>query len=287
MNREEAYIYKKEVDWSALHYGINIPVSIQVLFQQKINSFLRKGEFKGINLILEDKTYKTKLINQSFDKNKYPTHKDILQIRYTPKSEIAGKMREIFHGSYKYLKAEKSKLVNRRLPLRVPEEMREYIVLYTTQFGDTFFMDSITNSDRKIIKSYASNISEEDFELSIDYNKIDSSARIENKPQIVKIRKLDKAIGETLKLLYKNQCQICGYNFSEKYHVSIVESHHIEFFVRSLNNNADNIIIICPNHHRIIHKTNPLFDRNNLSFAYPNGLIECIKLNRHLERIGN
>lgn len=138
MNREETYIYKKEVDWSALHYGINIPVSIQVVFQQKVNSFLRKGESKEINLILEDKPYKTKLINQSFDKNKYPTHKDILQIRYAPKSEFAGKMREIFYGSYNYLKAEKSKRVNQRLPLRVPEEIREYVVLYTTQFGDTF-----------------------------------------------------------------------------------------------------------------------------------------------------
>ena len=126
---EESYIYKKEIDWSVLHLGINIPVSIQVIFQQRINSFLRKGESKNIKLILGNKTYKAKLINQNFDREKYPTHKDLLQIRYTPQSDLAKTLREIFHVSYDNLKISKSKLNIRKQPLRVPDESREYLGL--------------------------------------------------------------------------------------------------------------------------------------------------------------
>ena len=267
---EESYIYKKEIDWSVLHLGINIPVSIQVIFQQKINSFLRKGESKNIKLILGNKTYKAKLINQNFDREKYPTHKDLLQIRYTPQSDIAKTLRAIFHFSYDHLRTLKDKLVIRKQPLRVPEESREYVALYTTSLEDTFFLDSITDDDTKRIKSTISDLNEEELELSIDYNRVDLTAGIENKQLMVKIRKLDKAIGENLKLFYEYQCQLCGFNFAEKHNTNIVETHHIESFVTSLNNNSDNIIIICPNHHRIIHKTNPLFEKSRLIFIYPN-----------------
>lgn len=31
------YVYKKEIDWSVLHQGVSIPVTIQVIFQNTIN----------------------------------------------------------------------------------------------------------------------------------------------------------------------------------------------------------------------------------------------------------
>lgn len=62
----------------------------------------------------------------------------------------------------------------------------------------------------------------------------------------------------------------------------MVESHHINPFVESLNNDAENQLIICPNHHRIIHKAEPKFDRKKLIYVYQNGLIEPIKINLHL-----
>jgi 5-methylcytosine-specific restriction enzyme A len=33
-------------------------------------------------------------------------------------------------------------------------------------------------------------------------------------------------------------------------------------------------VVICPNHHRIIHATNAYFDRRSLTYEYPNGLRE-------------
>ena len=67
MNRYESYIYKKEIDWSALHEGISIPVSIQAGFHSQLNSFLKRGESLDVNLLLGDQSYTVKMKNQPFD----------------------------------------------------------------------------------------------------------------------------------------------------------------------------------------------------------------------------
>lgn len=88
----------------------------------------------------------------------------------------------------------------------------------------------------------------------------------------MKIRKLNKAIGENLKMLYDYKCQICGENFGRKFGANVVEVHHLDPFVVSLNNDSSNQIIICPNHHRVIHKAEPALDKVKLLFTYSNGL---------------
>ncbi|HOV27398.1 MAG TPA: RloB domain-containing protein [Pseudobacteroides sp.] len=74
-------------------------------------------------------------------------------------------------------------------------------------------------------------------------------------------------IGETLKRLYNYSYQICGENISANYRVNVVESHHIKPFVETLNNDANNLIVICPNHHRIIHKAKPVFLQEKIIFC--------------------
>jgi predicted HNH restriction endonuclease len=279
---KDTYIYKKEIDWSVLHYGINIGVSIQVIFYNSIKSYLNKGETKNIKLIVENQEFIVKLINQNFDELKYPNHKEILQIRYAEKSPIAKYFQEIFYSSYNYIKTKKSKLTNQRIPVSLPEGKREYLVLYTTEFQDTFLVDCITVNDNDLINKSMSELTEEEFELDINYNIIDTSATIEIKQRLVKIRKLDKSICDNLKLLYQYNCQICGFDFGKNYNVNIVEGHHIQSFTATMNNNADNILIICPNHHRMIHKAKPNFDAKNFMFIYSNGLKEYLKLNQHI-----
>ena len=279
MIEDQFYIYKKEVDWSVLREGFSIPVSIQVVFKERVNNYVKRGEKRDIKVLLDQQTYQVKLINQSFDEQKYPGHVDILQIRYAPQSPFAAKLREVFTSSLDYLQ---QKRTNDKRIIRVPEEKREYVVLYTTPTEDTFFFEYITFPESIQIKSSISRINEEDFEFLSNYKMIDSSARIETKGQTIKVRRLDRAIGESLKLFYNYRCQICGDNFSDKYNCFIVEAHHIDFFVSSLNNDAGNITVLCPNHHRIMHKANPIFKRENLSFVYPNGLEEKLKLNKHL-----
>jgi predicted restriction endonuclease len=278
MLEEQFYIYKKEIDWSVLWEGFSIPVSIQMVFKERMKSYLERGEKRDIKVVLDGCTYQVKLINQTFDEKKYPGHADLLQIRYSKQNSFAIKLRKIFKSSLNYLQHERN---NYRKIIHVPEEKREYIVLYTTMIEDTFFIDYITASEFLQIRDSISEIIEEDFEFQSNYKKVDNSARVERKTQIIKMRRLDRAIGESLKLFYNNKCQICGNNFAEKYGCLIVEAHHIDHFVRSLNNDADNIVILCPNHHRIIHKVNPIFERKKFSFMYSNGFEEKLILNKH------
>lgn len=77
-------------------------------------------------------------------------------------------------------------------------------------------------------------------------------------------------------------CQICGEDFGKRFEIHIVEAHHIDPFVATMNNDAANQIIICPNHHRVIHKVEPVFNRSRFLFIYLNGIEEKLLLNKHL-----
>jgi hypothetical protein len=273
------YIYKKEIDWSSLHLGLNIPISLQDIFYQNLKLRLSKGENKRIKLIVEGEEYPVILTNIAFDETKYPTHKELLQIRWTPNSKIAQKLRIIFYNSYNYLFAEKAKLANKKKQLSVPEELREYLAIYSTDFEDIFFAECITNNEIQEAKAAIHDFTELEIEQILQTQ--DNSSIIQ-KLKTVKIRKLDKTIGDNLKMIYGHKCQICGLYIGETYDAKVIHTHHIEYFSISLNNNADNIMVICPNHHGIIHVTNPVFDRKEKVYKYPNGYIEGLKLNLHL-----
>jgi predicted restriction endonuclease len=121
-------------------------------------------------------------------------------------------------------------------------------------------------------------------EHAINYDEVDNNSSIIIDKKISKIRKLNRKIGDNLKLLYGYRCQICGCLIGENYGAKIAEAHHIDYFTRSLNNNSDNLLILCPNHHRIIHNSNPIFDRKKLIYKYPNGFEEGLLLNKHLRQ---
>ena len=62
----------------------------------------------------------------------------------------------------------------------------------------------------------------------------------------------------------------------------MIHAHHIDYFSRSMNNDASNIMIVCPNHHSIIHDRNPEFNTKEKTYRYPNGYVEGLMLNKHL-----
>lgn len=96
-----------------------------------------------------------------------------------------------------------------------------------------------------------------------------------------KVRIYNRSIIENLKKLYQYRCQICGCS-TQEYGTSIVEAHHILSFSESQNNDSDNILILCPNHHRLIHRANPIFDKKKKIFIFPNGVELQITFNLHL-----
>lgn len=280
---ENYYVYKKEIDWSLLHQGFSIPLDIQVVFQNNINKFIHRGQTKDIYLMLDGVSYKVKLVNQKFDEAKYPTHKDILQIRYNQNSAVASKLRNVFSSTYNYIYDQRNNMEqNQRRYFKIPEDKKEFLTVYTTEYEDTYLVDCITLTEVEEARNILLKENEQSYEASINYPTFDSTASLVTVQQLTKIRKLNRAIGDNLKMLYNYRCQICGDDFGQRFDTHIVESHHIDPFVVSMNNDASNQIIICPNHHRVIHKANPAFYKNQLMLVFDNGVEERLLFNKHL-----
>jgi len=278
----ENYVYKKEVDWSLLNEGLTLPFDNQVIFGQIMGRFLKRGESKDITLYLNGKSYKAKITNVNFDP-KFKRKKDTLQIRYSRNRELSNALRAYFIKSYNYIKATReARATGDRTMIRLPDDCKEYLAIYTTEYDDSYVLETIIADDIVTLKYAVSGQQERVMEAEFNYDIQDSAATMLENERIVKIRKLNKKIADNLKLLYGYRCQICGRLIGEEYGSHIVEAHHIDYFVSSLNNDASNQLIVCPNHHGIIHDTDPIFDRKRLLYIYKNGLEEKLVLNQHL-----
>ncbi len=280
--QDETYILEKDVDWSVINEGFSIPITYQFGFYDQIKKNLKHGEKLSITLFFNNREFSAKLVNQPFDKRKYPKHKDILQIRYS--KSLSNELKQIFFRTYKYLKIKReSRSLTDNSLLPVPDDLKESILIYGTEIFNEFYLDSITLDDKNEINFGIKEHKIQEEEVEVFLNKSDDTAGFYEINKILKLRKLNRALGNALKELYHYKCQICGNNFGKNYNTNIVECHHIIPFVQSLNNDSDNLLIICPNHHRIIHKTNPIFHKRKLTFEYPNGLEERLLINKHLE----
>lgn len=276
----DTFLLKHVVDLSLLTNGFNIQTEMHKLVYALPGGELRHGENREIKILIDGETFTTKLYNIDFDQNKYPGHPDLLQVRYSPSSPIAKKLQTIFQEDFLYLKALRAE-VGPRKQISLPEDNYDEVVLYGTSMKDVFVLDCIHSDERKQIADSVFKYNEFDFETSFELRE-DTTATIKEVNRIQRVRQLDRSIGDSLKLLYDFRCQMTGERIGDKYDAMVVEAHHIIPFTESLNNDTSNIIIISPNYHRIIHKAKPEFNREQMQFEFPNGLVEKVKLNRHL-----
>ena len=277
----ENYVYKKEVDWSLLTEGFTLPINNQVVFGQIMGLFLQRGESKEINLYLSGRSYKARIMNVNFAP-RFNRKKDTLQIRYSKNGELSKVLKGYFLRSYNYIKQiRETRDPSIRTMIKLPEEYKEYLAIYTTEDEDSYLLETIVADDMQTLREIMHGQQERVMEAEFNYDVKDDTAGLNQKEKLDKIRKLNKKIGDNLKLLYGYRCQICGHKIGEEYGSHIVEAHHIDYFISSLNNDANNQMIVCPNHHSIIH-VNPVFDRRRLLYVYKNGLEEKLVLNRHL-----
>ncbi len=277
----ENYVYKKEIDWSTLMEGFTLPLDNQVIFLRNMENFLQRGQSKIIHFFMNGKTYDAKIVNMNNSVEK--RRKDAYQIRYSRNGELSQALQQYFFKSMSYIKMiRESRDSKDRSYIKMPDGLKEYLAIYTTEYEDTFLLEPIAQDDFQVMKKAIQGMRERTVENEIEYEMEDKSSGIEKKLQIVKIRKLNRKIGENLKLLYGYRCQICGQVIGEKYGSHIAEAHHIDYFVNSLNNDANNQMIVCPNHHSIIHDANPVFDRRRMVYRFDNGAEERIILNKHL-----
>ncbi|WP_019680668.1 HNH endonuclease signature motif containing protein [Ruminococcus flavefaciens] len=169
-------------------------------------------------------------------------------------------------------------------------DTKEYLSSYSFDELSSIVKSIITNATSATLTPSSiedvSKISEIDLERII--NAKDMNSRIEYKTSSMKaVRIYDHSIIYGLKALYKGRCQLCGYFPLDEFITDITEAHHIEYYSETQNNDASNILILCPNHHSIIHKLNPTFDRKQMRYLFPNGIILGLKLNYHINEVNN
>lgn len=177
---------------------------------------------------------------------------------------------------------------NKRAPARAVLQMHEDLKNFSfeelTNIAKALIADddskheqlSYTEPEKKIVTSYT----EAEYEALINQN--DLNATIRKRIGVQNIRIYDRKIPDGLKKLYSYRCQICGATATVIYGVDVSEAHHIDYFTKSMNNNPQNIVILCPDHHRIIHKAHAVFNRNNHTFEYENAKTDKLMLNLHL-----
>lgn len=284
MEYKEKFILQKKVDWSLLNYGFAIPMSVWGIFGLINPDILTHGISKQIKIIIGTEMFDAKLVNQNFDKNKFPDHKDLIQIRYSVRSPIALKLKSLFQKSYDYFYTERLLMANQRKQINLPDDIHENIRFFFTDNPDVFCLECITEEDFSQVANALHAIPEEVYESISDdtFFLQDKSASIQERERLMKYRRLDRSIIKTLKEHYNYCDQITGEKIGSLYGDSVVEAHHIDYFTISQNNDSTNIIIISPNYHRIIHKNNPIFNRKTLQFEFPNGEVLKLKLYDHL-----
>lgn len=281
-------IYVKDIDKSLLFQGFTIKASLLDSFLGTFGK-LEIGETRQISVLLNGKLYSgIKVINQKFDRNKYPYHPEMYQVRYDTQHEFINAIRAEFPDIYGFIQEQMriKNLMKKRgetLPnIKVPQEMRASLSFYASEDPNIWEAVPVTHYDFQIAQRQLelSAMDENTFE---DLLLTDADAAISEEPRFVKIRKLDRNVCQSLKRLYGYRCQICGQLVSRPYGDNpVIDAHHIDPFVKSLNNNFNNIMILCPNHHRVIHTYNPTFKVQTKTLYYPNGYKESLLLNKHL-----
>ena len=87
---------------------------------------------------------------------------------------------------------------------------------------------------------------------------------------------------EWLQKTYRGYCQICLFDPRARYGRRLCHGHHVQWLSRGGEDELENMVLICPNHHAAVHQADAVFDYGDLSFRFSNGLVETIQLNRHL-----
>jgi hypothetical protein len=94
----------------------------------------------------------------------------------------------------------------------------------------------------------------------------------------------NRALVGELHDMYAGRCQLCGFDPPVLYGVSACCGHHVIYLSRGGKDKLVNLMLICPNHHEVIHATNAVFDFRDLHYVFPNGRREPLVLNKHFAR---
>jgi len=92
----------------------------------------------------------------------------------------------------------------------------------------------------------------------------------------------NRALVEQLRNMYNGRCQVCTWNPVGKYGEHLCEGHHIRWLSRGGEDRLKNLMLVCPNHHRAIHRCDAPLDYADFVFDFGT-CREPIRIDRHLQ----
>jgi 5-methylcytosine-specific restriction enzyme A len=78
----------------------------------------------------------------------------------------------------------------------------------------------------------------------------------------------DRELVEQLRQLYDGECQICGWAPRHQYGTELCEAHHVRWLSRGGEDELANLVLVCPNHHRAIHRCDAPLDFGKKAFVF-------------------
>jgi len=279
-SEKQIFLMKRPLQWSHLTSGLPIPRVFHDLTYDILGRRLNAKDSVEVRVMFAGEIFHVKIYNINFNRGKF-VHSEILQFKYDNNYSLLDKLQDVFSKEYNYcLEAREAKGYGDSSRVDISKQFETSLIVYGTSEPDLFIWEPEFEGISKEMEAEIKQMSEEEFEAAIVCT--DPDATIQEKQKLVKIRQLDSSIGNSLKRIYGYCCQMTGEHIGEQYGINVVEAHHIRPFTESLDNDTSNIMILSPNYHRIVHKAKPHFNRKTLSFEFPNGLIENLKLNQHL-----
>jgi 5-methylcytosine-specific restriction enzyme A len=92
----------------------------------------------------------------------------------------------------------------------------------------------------------------------------------------------DRDLVEQLREIYAGECQICRWAPRQKYATELCEAHHVRWLSRGGDDALANLVLVCPNHHRAIHRCDAPFDFGCNAFRFPTTAEPLIRLEHTL-----
>jgi 5-methylcytosine-specific restriction enzyme A len=93
-------------------------------------------------------------------------------------------------------------------------------------------------------------------------------------------KKRSRKLVMNLRALYSGRCQITGWNPQKEFGASLCEAHHVHWLGRGGSDSLSNMVLVSPNIHRAIHRTDAVYDYSRRAFCFE-GVWRPLKLEEH------
>lgn len=282
--------YRKDLDEGAgyhfnsnqmrLHLALNLGDSLWLVMRVVVGG---RNEYRlAARLIIRAKTINA----TSYKYGSYRVWGDVMASRYfriekTSKHDVFELLRVLEMESGTLTDKTRSNIFQSMQTIRcIPRKSSDLLECFSNQLPLEIRATQVLD-ETKLEKAYAAEDPEQ-LALILKEEPVGYSASTKSaiKHSFERNRKLVKSLHE----LYNGRCQVTGHDSPLLYGVPTAEAHHVVYRSRGGADEMENLVLVSPNLHTAIHAANATFDYSSLAFVFPNGRVEPLVLNTHLEK---